>query len=195
MLKENRLREKFSTVLTHDGLVTGFGGMPASDNVDEKPPLMFTGIHIMEPRIFDYIPRGVPSDSVIDVYPKAMARGERVAAHVADGIWYELSTIQRYLEISLIMLAREGKDRVMGKNCLIDANATVHDSVLWDNVSVATGACVRRSILGDSVMIGPGELIEDCAIVRAELVEGQTPPKKALKGEVRGENFVVPLGR
>ena len=195
VLKENRLREQFSMVLTQDGLVTGFGGMPASDNVDEKPPLMFTGIHIMEPRIFDYIPRGMPSDSVIDVYPKAMARGERVAAHVTDGIWYELSTIQRYLEISLIMLAREGKDRAMGKNCSINANATVHDSVLWDNVSVAEGACVRRSILADSVKVGPGELIEDCAIVRAELVEGQTPPKKALKGEVRGENFVVPLGR
>lgn len=195
VLKENRLREQFSMVLTRDGLVTGFGGMPASDNADEKPPLMFTGIHIMEPRIFDYIPRGVASDSVIDVYPKAMARGERVAAHVADGIWYELSTIQRYLEINLIMLAREGKDRVMGKNCWIDANATVHDSVLWDDVSVAEGATVRRSILSDSVKVGPGELIEDCAIVRAELVEGQTPPKKALKGEVRGENFVVPLGR
>lgn len=195
VLKENRLREQFSTVLTHDGLVTGFGGMPASDNVDEKIPLMFTGIHIMEPRIFDYIPRGVASDSVIDVYPKAMASGERVAAHVADGIWYELSTIQRYLEISLIMLAREGKDRVMGKNCSIDADATVHDSVLWDNVSVAEGACVRRSILADSVKVQAGELIEDCAIVRAELVRGQTPPKKALKGEVRGENFVVPLGR
>jgi NDP-sugar pyrophosphorylase family protein len=44
---------------------------------------MFTGIHIMEPRIFDYIPRGVFSDSVTHVYPPAMANGEVIAAHVA----------------------------------------------------------------------------------------------------------------
>ena len=37
---------------------------------------MFTGIHIMEPRIFEYVPRGVFSDSVIHVYPQAMANGE-----------------------------------------------------------------------------------------------------------------------
>jgi len=30
-------------------------------------------------------------------------------------------------------------------------------------------------------------------VVRASLIEGSTPPPKALKGEVRGENFVVPL--
>jgi len=30
-------------------------------------------------------------------------------------------------------------------------------------------------------------------VVRAALVLGKTPPAKALKGELRGENFVVPL--
>ena len=62
---------------------------------------MFTGIQILEPRIFDYIPRGVFSHSTIDVYPQAIANGERIAAHVGTGHWYELSTLQRYLEISL----------------------------------------------------------------------------------------------
>ena len=33
----------------------------------------------MEPRIFDYIPRGVFSDSVTHVYPQAMAKGEIIA--------------------------------------------------------------------------------------------------------------------
>ncbi len=55
---------------------------------------MFTGIHILEPRIFDYIPRGVFSDSMIDVYPQAIAKGEIDAAHVASGKWRELSTLE-----------------------------------------------------------------------------------------------------
>jgi len=209
VLKENRKGERFSMVETRDGLVAGFGGMPASDNPGDdarstngasareasKVPLMFTGIHIMEPRIFDYIPCGVASDTVIDVYPKAIAGGERIAAHVAGGTWYELSTIQRYLEISLIMLAREGKDSVMGRNCAVHPQATIGESVLWDKVTVEEGATVKRCVLGDLVRIARGEILENCAVVRAELVAGQEPPKKSLKGVVRGENFVVPLGR
>jgi len=47
--------------------------------------------------------------------------------------------------------------------------------------------------LGDNVKIGRGEIIQDAAIVRASLVRGKTRPPKALQGEFRGENFVVPL--
>jgi hypothetical protein len=43
------------------------------------------------------------------------------------------------------------------------------------------------------VKIAAGEVIEDAAVVCASLVEGKVPPAKALKGEFRGENFVVPL--
>src|SRR2546430_15772166 len=64
-------------------------------------PLMFTGIQILESRIFDYIPRGVFSHSTVEVYPEAIAKGELIAAHVAEGRWYELSTLPRYLDISL----------------------------------------------------------------------------------------------
>ena len=82
----------------------------ASDNADDDgsaadAPLMFTGIQILEPRIFSYIPRGVFSHSTTDVYPQAIAQGEVVAAHVAAGMWHELSTIPRYLEVSLALMA------------------------------------------------------------------------------------------
>ena len=49
------------------------------ENSDGPAPLMFTGIQILEPRIFDYIPRGVFSHSTTDVYPQAIANGETVA--------------------------------------------------------------------------------------------------------------------
>src|SRR5215472_17320419 len=105
----NVARERFSVVDVADGLIERFGGMPAPASTDDSsPPLMFTGIQIMEPRIFDYIPRGVFSHSTTDVYPQAIARGERIVAHVASGKWYELSTLQRYLDISLKLLAEQG---------------------------------------------------------------------------------------
>ena len=86
VLFPNATRERFSIVETADGFVRSFGGMPARNKVARHdPPLMFTGIQILDSRIFDYIPRGVFSHSTTDVYPQAIANGERVAAHVASG--------------------------------------------------------------------------------------------------------------
>src|SRR5215216_3172263 len=190
VLLPNTHRERFSVVETEAGRIRRFGGMP----VDEGPvPLMFTGIHILEPRIFEYVPRGVFSDSVIDVYPKAMANGEVVAGHVASGKWRELSTLSRYLDISVELLKEERKSLVAGANTSISESATVSDVVLWDNVEVGAGARVNRTILADHVKINAGEIVENAVVVPRQLVEGKTPPAKALPGHFQGENFIVPL--
>ncbi|NBO63654.1 MAG: hypothetical protein EBU88_02165, partial [Acidobacteria bacterium] len=55
VLKQNSRREYFREVLVRpDGGLTGFGGFP--DRVQSLPsvPLMFTGIHLLEPEIFDF---------------------------------------------------------------------------------------------------------------------------------------------
>jgi NDP-sugar pyrophosphorylase family protein len=196
VLLRNPKYERFSVVETLDGLVSNFGGMPPPAPVpDAEPPLMFTGIHILEPRIFEYIPPGVFSDSVTNVYLPAIAKGERIAAHVAEGMWYELSTLNRYLDISLALLRRQGMDLYSGCNPSIDKAADVHDAVLWDDVNIENGAHVRRAVLGDGVRIRSGERIEDAVVVRAELVSGMIPPPKALKGLVHGDNFVVQLSQ
>jgi len=185
--------EKFSNVETAAGFLQGFGGIPQRPAANGKPPLMFTGIHILEPQIFDYIPHGVFSHSTTDVYPQAMASGERVAVHVASGRWYELSTIQRYLDISIRLLAETGESFTAGPGCDIAATARVEQSVLWDNVVVASGAQIKCAVLGDNVKIGADEILEDAAVVCASLVKGKFQPPKALKGEFRGDNFVVSL--
>lgn len=197
VLLRNPKHERFSIVETRDGMVSNFGGMPGPLSPDSQadPPLMFTGIQILESRIFDYIPRGVFSHSTTEVYPQAIANGERIAAHVAEGMWYELSTLKRYLDISLALLHQQGRDVYTGRNPSIDEQAEVHESVLWDNVILGKGAYVQRAILGDGVRVRAGERRENVVVVRAELVAGTTPPAKALKGHVEGPNFVVSLSQ
>src|SRR5229473_2378582 len=60
VLRRNVARERFSIVETSNGFVTRFSGMPkpASAEAVGDAPLMFTGIQIMEPQIFNYIPPG-----------------------------------------------------------------------------------------------------------------------------------------
>jgi NDP-sugar pyrophosphorylase family protein len=194
VLLPNAACEKFSTVKTADGFLQGFSGMPVPDNFSSNdPPLMFTGIQILEPKIFDYIPHGVFSHSTTDVYPQAIAKGERVAVHLANERWFELSTIPRYLDISLLLLSERAETLTTGAGCEISATADVEQSVLWDRVVVESGARVKRAVLGDNVRINAGEVVEDVAVVCASLIQGKARPPKSLKGEIRGSNFVVPL--
>ncbi|HEU5459569.1 MAG TPA: NDP-sugar synthase [Pyrinomonadaceae bacterium] len=192
VLLPNTRRERFSIVETEEGRITAFGGMPAANDTGPAP-LMFTGIHILEPRIFEYVPRDVFSDSVIHVYPQAIAKGELIAAHVASGKWRELSTLKRYLDISIELLRESGNSYVIGKDTNVSQSSTVIDSVLWDEVKVGAGARVNRAVLADGVTIPDGEVIENAVVVPRQLVEGKTRPEKALPGDFRGENFVVPL--
>jgi len=168
---------------------------PVFDSAEFDVPLMFTGIQVMDSRIFDYIPPGVFSHTTTDVFPKAIAKRERIAAHVAEGTWFELSTLQRYLDISLALLNQSGLSLYTGRDASIDGEADLRESILWDDVIVERGARVRRAILGDGVCVRAGEEVEDAAVVRAELVAGVTPPAKAPKGYVRGDTFVVPLSQ
>ena len=192
VLLPNVRRERFSVVETEAGLIKGFGRMPVQ--TDEGPaPLMFTGIHIMEPRILEYVPRGVFSDSVTDVYPKAMSNGEVLAAHVASGKWRELSTLKRYLDISVELLREKGTSLVTGVNASISSTAAVTESILWDDVEVGAGARINRVVLADKVKVGANEVIENAVVVPRRLVERKKPPEKALPGHFQGENFIVPL--
>ena len=192
VLLPNTRRERFSVVETEDGRIKRFAGMPVAKD-DGPTPLMFTGIHILEPRIFDYIPRGVFSDSVIHVYPQAIVNGETVAAHVASGKWRELSTLSRYLDISIELLKEAHMPYIAGSGADINQSATVTDCIFWDNVAVGSGARLNRVVLADSVTIPAGETIENAVVVPRTLVEGKTRPEKALPGHFQGENFIVPV--
>lgn len=196
VLLSNPECQNFTVVEIAGGLLKGFGSMPVSAKyVGREAPLMFTGIQILEPKIFDYIPRGGFSHTTTDVYPQAIAKGERIATHVATGKWYELSTPQRYLDISLAMLEERGEHLTTGSGCVISDRAIVTDSVLWDDVVIEGEARVRRAVLGDGVRITAGQTIENAVVVRNALVQGKSPPPKALKGVVKGDNFVVSLSQ
>jgi NDP-sugar pyrophosphorylase family protein len=83
----------------------------------------------------------------------------------------------------------------LGDGSRVDDGADVSDAVLWENVRVEAGARVSRAVLGANVHVRSDEVIEDAAVVRAELVAESERPPKALAGEQRGENFVVKLPR
>jgi NDP-sugar pyrophosphorylase family protein len=192
LLRENPARERFSIIeCDSTGCVSRFAGMPEPLEEGKQdgasPPLMFTGIQILSPRIFEYVPHDRFSHSTIDVYPKAIERGETVLGHVTSASWYEMSTLSRYFEASLIFMRKQNLALISGSGCRIEGGASVENSVLWERVTVEPGADVRLSVIADDVTIPAGSQIEHAVVVRRDRV------REVERGEVAGDNLVVPL--
>ncbi len=193
VLKPNTARERFSRVnVDATGRIVGFGGFPSpEEECGERrgadPPLLFTGIQILDPRIFDYLPRDRFSHTTSEAYPRAIERGELLAAHITDEPWYELSTLGRYLETHLRFLRARGQSMISGPETIVDPGARVTDSVLWERVRVERGARLHRCIVGDDVVIPSGARWDQVAIVRAE----RCPSPQ--RGEIVRENLIVPI--
>ena len=198
VLRPNAYREKFSQVFVEKGLLQGFGSPPASDNArynGDAIPLMFTGIHILEPEIFRFIPQDCFSHITTDVYLPAIAAGEKIGVHIAEGNWDELSTIKRYLDTSIGLLKRQGQSCLaLSDGAFIEDGAEVSDVILWENAYVESGAVVIEAIIGAGVRVLSQDKLINVAVVRKDLLDGQVPPEKALCGYFERENFVVPLG-
>ncbi len=63
--------------------------------------LMFTGVQILEPSIFDYMPGAAGPQkfsTTKDVYPKMLRAGERLYGFCFDGFWQDLGTAERIEE-------------------------------------------------------------------------------------------------
>jgi NDP-sugar pyrophosphorylase family protein len=196
ILRQNLAREHFSIVeVDHNNRITRFAGFPEpliganpSQSIAKEPaPLMFTGIQVLSPRIFEYIPRNQSSHSTIHVYPRAIEAGELVAAHISEGEWYEMSTLERYLEVSLAFMRRRGLKVVAGAGSTIEEGAEVEECVLWEGARVERGARVREAVLADRVRIPEGMIIERAVVVRRDSV------REVERGEVVGNNVIVPV--
>lgn len=197
ILKPNVRRERFSVVAVNEaGAVRGFGPAPPPEAPpDEPPPLFFTGVQILEPAIFDYIPVGVFSHTTTDVYPRAIADGRPVMAHLAapDEAWYEFSTLERYLDLSC-RLAGDEQAVIKGNQCRVAADAELSRAILWNHVTVGAKVKLREVIVGDGVTIPDGVSLTRAAVVRADLLnQAASPTTLAGDGRARqvGDNLIV----
>jgi NDP-sugar pyrophosphorylase family protein len=73
------------------------GVLDSSSNSPDK--LMFTGVQVLEPRVFNSMPAVSEKFSTTkDVYPKMLAAGEPLYGFKFDGFWHDLGTVERIQE-------------------------------------------------------------------------------------------------
>jgi NDP-sugar pyrophosphorylase family protein len=124
---------------------------------------MFTGVHVLSPRLIARLPPTGESDSIRQAYLPALRDGERIEGLRYDGYWHEHSTPQRYLQGNWNLLSGSvtlthpppGLGR-MGAGALVEAGAVVGPQVVVGARSrVQPGARLERVVVWpDSVVDG-----------------------------------------
>jgi len=152
--------------------LVGFKGS-GSNGVPRPETYAFTGIHVLEPDIFDFIPSGVFYEINDKVYPEAIRRGFPIYGFPVEGYWNDLSTPARYLEAQRDLLqlqyastlcyvspealvadsAMIGPFTSIGDGCVLESGSRVEDSILWENVCLKTDSSLSGCIVGAGVTV------------------------------------------
>jgi NDP-sugar pyrophosphorylase family protein len=158
------------------------GACPGGDLLPEA--YVFTGVHILEPEIFRFIPPNEFFEINDQVYPKAMRDGEGVYGFPVTGYWNDLGQPRRYLDAQRALLervgvkpftcisasadiaqaARVGDFVSIGPRCELEADTGVEDAIVWDDVRIKNSASLQSCIVGSGVTV-TGEKT-NCIITR-----------------------------
>jgi NDP-sugar pyrophosphorylase family protein len=151
---------------------------------------MFTGVHILSPRLLARLPPSGESDSIRQAYLPALLEGERIEASLLQGYFHEHSTPERYLEGNFNAL--RGRARLRhppGPFTGADAHARV-DGTIAEPVRIARDAVVERGAhVGPDVVVGAGALVQSGARLERVVIW----PGSTVSGELR-DAIVTPRG-
>jgi mannose-1-phosphate guanylyltransferase/phosphomannomutase len=210
---------EFGIVITkEDGSIERFLEKPTWGQVFSDT--INTGIYVLEPEIFDFIPSEGASDFSGDVFPAVLAAGRPIYGCVSVGYWEDVGTTEAYLKAhndildSKVHVEMDGfplrpgvwlgkgstldpsalveGPALIGNNCSVGAGAVLGQyTTLGDNVRVAEAAEVRHSMIGDNCYVGAGARVEGSAVGRAcDLRRGA----RLEPGSVLGENCLIGAG-
>ncbi len=186
---------EFGIVITgEDGTVERFLEKPTWGQVFSDT--INTGIYVLEPEIFEYIPEGRPVDFSGESFPAVLDAGKPLYGYVADGYWEDVGTLEAYLKahqdildqrVTVDIAGFELRPRVwLGKGTQIDPSVTiVGPAVIGDNV------VLQRSVVHDNSYLGSGVRVDGSVLGRgSDLRHGA----RCEEGVVLGEQCFVGAG-
>jgi mannose-1-phosphate guanylyltransferase / phosphomannomutase len=192
---------EFGIVITRpDGSIERFLEKPTWGQVFSDT--INTGIYVLEPEIFDFIPEGRAVDFSGDSFPAALAAGERLFGYVAEGYWEDVGTLEAYLKAHQDILDQRvhvdiegfqlrpgvwigkgaeidpsvdlGGPAVVGDNCVIGPGARLGEyCTVGRNLRIGDNVILQRSVVHDNTYLGSGCRVEGSVLGRgSDLREG-----------------------
>lgn len=181
-LEHHRRSGRIATLILHDHEPFNKISTDLQGNIADIPlaygsrGLAFTGIHIIEPELVDFIPEGGYSD-ITDCYRGLILSGTPVSAHISEGhYWHDIGSPEGYLSASRELAKGPF---TLGPGCRIAPSAGLEEwAVIGADCDIAEGARIRGSILWEGARIGPGVRVVDSVVTTSQEVT------RDLKGEI-----------
>lgn len=155
---------------------------------------MFTGIHVISPRLVERLPRDAESDSIRQGYVPALLAGERIESLRVSGYFQEHSTPQRYLEGNLNALyGRAQLHYAPGPLVGVDATAKIASGVeIIEPVRIGANAEIGAgAVIGPGCVIGHGARIAPDVHVERSVIWAGVPVTRDAIQVIATEHAVV----
>jgi len=137
-----------------------------------------TGIYVLEPEIFKYIPAGENFDFSQDLFPTMLANNDPLFGYPAKGYWRDIGNTDSYREAyhdifrgRINLKIDEPKLDFVGKDLRISADVTLEDPsglegtvVVGDNSQIQRGVHIKDSVIGRNCTIEQGAKLNRCVI-------------------------------
>ncbi len=137
---------------------------------DLKGTLAFTGIHVINPEVLNFIPEK-KRYNIIDAYKRLIDLKKPIRGYIATGHrWIDIGTISDYLRANFYHLP--SGNIAIAEQCRIDSSATLKDwAVIGKGTSIERNVLVQRSVLWNDVIIREGTRIIDSVVTSGVIVE------------------------
>jgi NDP-sugar pyrophosphorylase family protein len=160
---------------------------------------VFTGIQIMEPKIFDRIPPDIFIGTTDKIFPQMIEEKQSVFAFVHDGYWSDIGNRGDYINTHRDCLTGKVKSIpaqlsnnhikanfhqpvLIGDGCVISSKAQIGpNAILGDNCKVEDGATIKDSVCWNRVIVKENSEVSESILGDGYVVkEGENLFKKIM---------------
>ena len=137
---------------------------------DRTGRLAFTGIHIIDPKLLEYLPQNT-FGSIVGTYRDLIRLGKPIRAYVSRGhYWRDIGTVKSYLLANREALA--GESFLVGPGCEIPESVKFADwAVVGERSRLYEGVEIRRSVLWENVTVRKGMQVVDSIVTHSKTVK------------------------
>jgi glucose-1-phosphate thymidylyltransferase long form len=181
-----------------EGRVKSFIEKPSWEMVTTRH--INAGIYIVDPRIFEQVPKNEPFSFERQLFPQLLQQREPVYGYLSDAYWIDIGNPDKYIEAHQAILRNEvavkifgtrtdgkvwvGRDvliqssarllgpSIIGEKVRIWKNTEIKDYVvLGDGVAVGENSSLERAIVWKGTKIGSHVRLSDCIIGRDCMID------------------------
>jgi NDP-sugar pyrophosphorylase family protein len=182
--------EQYDSIeICENGRIVHFIGASSMNIPENTTRVMFTGVQIMEPDIFERIPEGQFCGTTEDIFPQMIQDDVPIYGYLHKGYWNDMGNRESYLQVNtdalnkIVTLKKASAYQsnspsiippaLVGPNCLISKDSKIGaHSVIGPNCIIESGTVIENSILWGGVTVGKGTTIKRSIIAQNKTIGG-----------------------